>query len=222
MLGIVRKDVLYFVVSACVLMPVLLLVERLVADVLRTLFVMVNSILLYVFLIGPMMIAEQTEEKCNGYAFLGSLPVTRWEIVTGKFCLVLMSVAILVAGNLVLLASWPGPPDQVAISQSAVILNGALCLLICGVIYTGVFSLGYTRSFVVGTVSVGILSLVPPVLTHKHAWTSQTLIPRFADLLLHTNPLIFVAAGLAGYALLMLLATRLFSFEPKQKNFHWF
>lgn len=219
MLGLLKKDFFYFALSSFVLLPALLIAERVSADSLRPMLVLLNSAFFYTLVFGPVMITEMEEEKCHGYSFLGGLPIAAREIVWARFLLALMVVAANAAGNWALIASWSGRPEQVALSQSAVALNTAMCLVACGVVYAGIFALGYTRFVMVAVVVTVVLSLAPPLLTHGGQW--KAVLGWATEFLLKMNRAAFVLGGLGAYAGLMMLATAAFSFEPKKKSFHW-
>jgi hypothetical protein len=217
-LGLLKKDFFYFALSSFVLLPVLLIGERVSADTFQPLFVMLNSAFFYTLVIGPVMITEMDEEKCHGYSFLGGLPIRAREIVWARFSLALMVVAANAAGNWALIASWPARPEEAALGQSVVAFNTAMCLIVCGLAYAGIFGLGYTRFMVVVLIATVTVSLVPPLLTHGG---QGRLVLRWAtEFLLKMNRPACVLAGLGAYAGLMILATALFSFEPKKKSFH--
>ena len=219
MLGLFKKDFFYFALSSFVLLPVLLIAERVSADTFQPLFVILNSAFFYTLLFGPVMITEMDEEKCHGYSFLGALPVTAREIVWARFSLAFMVVAANAAGNWALIASWSARPEQIALSQSAVAFNTAMCLILCGLVYAGIFALGYTR-FVVSVLTVTVaISLVPPILTHSGQW--KVVLRWATEFLLKMNRPAMVLAGVGAYAGLMILATTFFSFEPKKRSFHW-
>jgi hypothetical protein len=217
-LGLLKKDFFYFALSSFVLLPVLLIGERVSADTFQPLFVMLNSAFFYTLVIGPVMITEMDEEKCHGYSFLGGLPIRAREIVWARFSLALMVVAANAAGNWALIASWPARPEEAALGQSVVAFNTAMCLIVCGLAYAGIFGLGYTRFMVVVLIATVTVSLVPPLLTHGG---QGRLVLRWAtEFLPRMNRPACVLAGLGAYAGLMILATALFSFEPKKKSFH--
>ena len=219
MLGLFKKDFFYFALSSFVLLPVLLIAERVSADTFQRLFVMLNSAFFYTLVFGPVMITEMDEEKCNGYSFLGGLPITAREVVGARFSLAFLVVAANAVGNWALIASWPARPEEVALGQSVVAFNTAMCLMVCGLVYAGIFGLGYTRFIVVLLIATVTVSLVPPLLTHGGQWK---VVLRWAmEFLLKMNRPACVLTGLGAYAGLMILATAVFSFEPKKKSFHW-
>jgi hypothetical protein len=222
MSGLLKKDFFWFAMASFVLLPLMLIFERLYTPALSPLLIGFNTGLLVTIMFGPVVITEQEEEKSSGYVLLGSLPITKREIVRAKFLLPLMPLVTWVAGNLALIRSWSGSPEAIATGQSAIVLTGAICLALCGLVYVGILGLGYTRFFVAAMFVALLLSLLPPLVLHSKLFNPRAVVQWVVGFLLHLNRPLSMLAGLVAYAGLMLLASAVIGFEPKKRFLGWY
>jgi hypothetical protein len=95
--------------------------------------------------LGAMWSHEQMENKANGYAFLRILPIDPSMIVKAKFAMVFIAVAIYVAGCCIAFAFVSINPEYLIPSSAYVIMYGAICLLVAGLLYLGIFRHGFSR-----------------------------------------------------------------------------
>ena len=95
--------------------------------------------------LGAMWSHEQMESKANGYAFLRILPIEPSMIVKAKFAMVFIAVTIYVGGCCIAFALVSTGPDYLIPSSAYVIVYGALCLVVAGFLYLGIFRHGFSR-----------------------------------------------------------------------------
>ncbi len=215
MLGILRKDYVLFALATLVVFPVVLLMESVTLTELRPALVMTNMMVVWLLALVPLMVIEVEEEHSNGYAMLGSLPVRAGEIVAAKFLLLLAAIAACTAAQFVFLAGMRAAPALLALAQSAILLTGALCLLLGGTFYSVIFSFGCARLMTVSLFVFTVSSVMAPILLSKPA--ARALLREAVGLLLGLSGLEVVLGGLILYASLFFVSAALFRFEPRKK-----
>ena len=72
-------------------------------------------------------------------------PVTEHMIVKAKFAMVFIAVTIYVGGCCIAFALVSTGPDYLIPSSAYVIVYGALCLVVAGFLYLGIFRHGFSR-----------------------------------------------------------------------------
>jgi hypothetical protein len=203
-LGIIRKDLFWFALTACGLAPVVLLVEWLTSPAPSPVHAVLNSGLMFVQVVGAIFVVEATEERSRGYEFLSALPLRKLEIVAAKFTLVFAAIAIIAAAN----SLWFTGP-----ARNGILLAALACLLLCGVIYTGVFAFGLSR-IVIGMMTIGLaVNVLLTLLFRSQRGKLLGLIEGLNPFLNAPQWAIPVLITVAAYTALLLLATK-----PKLPN----
>jgi hypothetical protein len=199
-LGIIRKDCFWFALAALGFAPAVLLVEWLAAPAPSPLHAVINGALMFAQVVGAVFVVETAEERSRGYLFLSALPLTRLEIVAARFTLVFAAVAVIAAANCLWLA---GP------LRNGFLLAALACLLLCGVVYTGIFALGLSR-FVVAAMAVVLAgNILLTLLFRSRRGALLGLVDRIGPFLDAPQWTVPVLAALAVYAALLLIASRL-------------
>ena len=221
MWGIMRKDWNYFLVATIVILPVLLTVQYIFIDGIHPVMLLVNLVAQQFLALGPILLVEHDEEKNRGYVFLAYLPLTKREIVQAKFLLAMMSVVLVTTENCLLIGLSGAEADTARIALNLFIINGIFGLVLAGIIYNGIFGIGYTRFMVaIGVVSV-FLGMVPPMLMTSKKLTPRVWIPDVVEFLKQMDAMPWIAVVLFVYVGLMLGAMRTFSFEPHPTTVPW-
>ncbi len=99
----------------------------------------------FLLISGSLSTSESYEEKNQGYQILSTLPVTNKEIVSSKFMMVFGAVTMITLFNVILLTIRMGSIEGLKMKIMIGILWGVFCLLYGGVMYIGIFKLGFTR-----------------------------------------------------------------------------
>ena len=121
------------------------------------------GLMLYMLVFGNLMNIEKYEEKHHGYRIMAQLPVSRLDLVLSKYLIALMNAVLgvlalnVVYGLFSILAAFP------AERLKFLVLSGAICLVLSGFAYLGVFAYGYRRVRS-GIMALYIISLIGPQL----------------------------------------------------------
>lgn len=222
MLGILKKEIMTYLVKVFLLLPLLLFFEYVLGKSLHPITIIVNVVMFFVFVYAPMMIIEQNEEKSNAYVFLSTLPVTKKQIVGSKFLLVLLIITTVVFLNCLNISVVSNDVENNRILQTIFIIAGAITLISIGISYNGIFKLGYTRFLVfLGVFSI-FLGLVPPILLSSGEFKAIDTFDKAFVYIKTVNWSYFISFSLLFYLTLMGTAICVFSFETKNKEVYFF
>lgn len=203
-----KKNVNFFVFYFTITAGLIVLLRLISGTKLSTAFVILSGALLFLLVFGATFTNEQYEEKNKGYMFLDTLPVTSREIAEAKFALVLLAIGFCV-GLLVLLIALSGsPPKTSGIARSYVLLTGVLCLILAGVNYIGIFTLGFTKYIVVVGVGWVGLGFLPMIIMKTYEGRMDVLRETVLDFLAGIDWLIVITLSLVVYFVLMLVAAK--------------
>lgn len=128
-------------------------------------FAILSVLLLLAFILSTVMLNERYEDKNNGYSFLRVLPVKVTEIVAVKFVFMLVVVFIGIGlfiaaqGFLVKLDTPTG-----RIQRGFAYLVGNLGLLLVGLVYIGIYALGFMKMTYVARIGSVVFLLIPQIL----------------------------------------------------------
>ncbi len=221
MLAIVKKDAPQYLISLLLVFPLILVLELLFTDPVHPLYLVLNNILIYFLVLGPVMINEQREEKCHGYQQMAILPLRRREIILAKFLPALLAVIVVVGVNILLATLLVDSSRPFLILRALLLSNGAICLAVTGVFYAGIFRLGYTRFVMTLGVLAVAAGLVPSLMMGSTRYNPRVVIPAVINALTNIHPLIIIAIGIGVYTLLLLGSISLFSYESKPQRKFW-
>ena len=124
--------------------------------------IFLGQMLIYCVLVS-ILIAEKTEEKNNGYAFMSHLPIKDRDIVASKFAVILAAVVFLCAYTSALVSFMESESYMFPFSRIFLLLCGNLGLILAGGMYILVYRWGYT-TFMKISVFVVIFFMVGPFL----------------------------------------------------------
>jgi hypothetical protein len=159
MLKDLRKSMALLIASAVVL-TVSVLVSRAMT---LQLFPIISVPLLLLLIPFTAITHERYEDRQNGYTFLRVLPLKKHEIVAVKFLLILLIDALAVSIILTLPSLISMSDGQRALSAALTLLAGNLSLIIVGLIYTGIFALGFIRFTLVAKITVMAFLVIPQI-----------------------------------------------------------
>jgi hypothetical protein len=205
---VMKKNMNFFVFYFTLIAGLIVVLKLLTGKELSTVFVIISGIVVFVFVFGATFTNEQYEEKNKGYMFLDTLPVTAREIVEAKFALVLLAVGLCV-GSLVALISIAGStPQSTAAARSYVLFTGVVCLILAGVNYIGIFTLGFTKYLLVVGVGWLFLSLVPMIILRTYQGRMDNLRETILNFFVAIDWLVVIPSALVVYFILMLVAAK--------------
>jgi hypothetical protein len=219
--GIIKKDLGVFCIAPVVFLPLLLLLEAIIGRPLHPITLIVNHLVIFVFAVAPVMIVEQNEEKCDAYCMISMLPVKKSELVGSKFVLVFFSVALLVGVQCVFLMLHGDFTATTKMIMDSFILNGMVVLVLTGLGYFGIFTLGYTRFLVILGVLSALAGLIPPALIQMKLFDPLKVADWIKITLMEINWVTVSAAVLLSYGILTILSVQVFSFDRKQKDVYF-
>jgi len=203
-----KKNMNYFNFYLVIIAMLIVILRIITGSELSPVFVIISGIFVFVLVFGSTFTNEQYEEKNKGYMFLDTLPVTAREIVEAKFVLVLLAVGLCV-GSLVILISLSGSaPEMAAVSRSYVLFTGVVCLILAGVNYIGIFTLGFTKYLLVVGVGWFTLSLFPMIIMRTYQGRMNVLRETVFDFFTWIDWLVMIPLALVVYFILMLVAAK--------------
>lgn len=183
-------------------------VRFLIGNELSVVFVLIGGMSLFVSIIGVIFIGEQYEEKHHGYALMEILPIKRIEIVAAKFLLALVMCVLLTAFLVVLFSLSEAQSHDLRLVRSYLLLMGSCALLLAGIMYIGIFAIGYTK-FLIGVLCfTTAMGLVPAILMNNQQDDVGIFIERLLDWLQNMNWSGFLAIVLVAYLGLMWIAAQ--------------
>ncbi|MBN2414184.1 ABC-2 transporter permease [candidate division KSB1 bacterium] len=213
MLGIAKKDSLFFLIALFIIYPSIILLWILFGRAFDIQFVVIAGLLLHFLIYGPMIINEQDEDKSNGYSFLATLPVQSYEIVIVKFANTFVSVLFFVMVNIIIFSIAPGSTNLPDITCNLLVTSGVLCLIFSALFYIGVFMFGYTKFFRFGVSLFGVVVLSAGVVAQFLFIRKINILSIFLERLLNfidnVDTFILSLSGIVIYAGLMLTAIKI-------------
>jgi hypothetical protein len=205
---IIKKNINFFILYFGIVAVLITILRLITGDELSPTFVIISGILVFLLVFGSTFANEQYEEKNKGYMFLDTLPVTAREITEAKFALVFLAVGLCV-GSLVILISLSGSaPETITVARSYVILTGLICLILSGVNYIGIFTLGFTKFLVVVGVGWFTLSIVPIFLLRTYQGRMDVFRESVLSFFSGIDWLVIIPLTLVVYFILMLVAAK--------------
>ena len=203
-----KKNMNFFVFYFAIFVGLIVILRYITGSELSPVFVIISGIFVFFLVFGSTFTNEQYEEKNKGYTFLDTLPVTAREIIEAKYALVLLAVGLCV-GFLVILISLSGSaPETMAIARSYVLFMGMICLILAGLNYIGIFTLGFTKYLIVVGVGWFTLSLIPTIILRTYQGRMDALKDSVFDFFTGIDWLVVIPLTLVVYFVLMLLAAK--------------
>lgn len=210
MITILRKNLQPFLLySLMLLLPAALLWAFHHEERLFGIAVFVHLSVTFVITTMTVLMNEQEEDFHKGYRFLQTLPLRRRQVTGAKFLLPLIMIAVLGLVNRGIFIFFSPGTDALALTDRITWLFAIFFLLNCGLIYVGVYLLGYMTFIktVSGMVTGGILAaFIAAKLFHFQTSQLVDLANAIQDWLLHGNHLPVLLGGLTVYLLLGILA----------------
>ena len=211
MLRLMKKNALYFVYYAAVIMPLMTVYFILVRKEFSGAMVMFQGLWLILTVEGALTVNEKTEEKAHGYDFLRILPLKDRDIVLSKFLVVILTTIFLVIFNYILYLFIPGSDHMYAIGRVIVFLSGIFALLLAAVSYIIIFRFGHS-AFVKFVWAAMIFSMAGPILFFENVIlkmrTDITVVMEKLAQLYWLFWIVIPLGGLALFYLLFRMATR--------------
>lgn len=171
-------------------------------------FVLYLNIYMLFIIIGSIWGHEQFEHKSRGYQFLRTLPIRHRDIVTSKFLLAFLAIAVYVTMHLIWFRTILERPELRRTARANLWLTTALCLALAGFYFLGFLRWGYHRfaKFALPFWLFLIIGPLPVMMLLKERFNigSREII----HALQHVNPYPVMFAGLILFVAAYLLAAR--------------
>ena len=216
MLGIVKKDSLFFLIAILLIYPSIIMLWKISGKAFDMQFAILVSFLLHFLLYGPMIINEQDEDKSNGYSFLGTLPVKLHAIVFVKFVFVFVFVLLLVLFNSIIFSFTMQSTNMLNIARTVLVTSAVLCLFVSGLFYIGVFMFGFVVFFRFGVLLFSVILLSGGVIAQlfliKKVNILSLILAGLSNFIHNVNIFVLVLLGIVIYIGLMLTAIKVKSF----------
>jgi hypothetical protein len=193
MIGIIRKDMLIYIVYIAVFTSVQLFSYRFSSFEHLSYSVTVFSFFCFLVSALPAISNEYSEKLNSGYTFMKTLPVTDADVISAKFLLLLAAVIIYTAVTWYNLRKLPATPDELELARVWLVLNSAAGITVAGLIYVLVFR--FRLSYLMMILSAGLGGVIAGYIT-----MSEMLARGRFD---HLLPLLRRAAGV-GWVLIAL------------------
>lgn len=208
MIGIMKMHLRYYLFYPPLFLAWITYYWLTTRDILHINIAIMNSIFIYFVSLVPASIVETKDETNHGYAFLETLPVTVREIVSAKFLLVFLCVAVLVLYNFVLFAFFESTPETLNACRSVVLVNASLSLVLAGIMFLVIFRFGATVFLVLAGVVLLLFNLLGLV-AFKTFNSGRDLLSGLDISVEGAGWMVIVFFGLAAYYGLMRLAVRI-------------
>ena len=215
MIAILRKDAAAGALSLFVLWPVVAISEILNAGGLDLGLVILNSVLLILLTVGSVLVNEIEEEKNGGYRTFDGLPAIGAEIVGAKFLGAFLLTLAFATSHLVLATVWCTDLARAHHIRTAIFSTGALSLVLVGVLYVGVFSLGLARAMSILGISFWLVSAVFIVMVTLLGWNVDSTVGGLVEVVGRADHLVTLAVGSLFFGLAWLTATGLFRVDSR-------
>ena len=209
---VIRNNANTFIFMLMTILLIVFILRMTTGRDLSPYFVSFGAILLYIVMLGPISIREQYEEKHKGYAVLAPLPLSTLEIVAAKYILVFCSLALTAGFTIILFLTTQANPSEMSLGISFILFNGAAALLLGGLMYIGIFGLGYTK-FMILVLSITVALGLVPFFILRFVGMDRVM-ESAIQFLERTNWLIFIPVTILLYIGLMFLAVTLRKKRP--------
>lgn len=135
MIGIIRKNAMFYVIYGLFFLIVPVLMWQSSMDRLRTPIAVINSFFMFFIVVVPALSAEVFEEKHRGYVFLMTLPLKLETVIRAKMALPVIAVSVAVVYNLVLFRFFESTPSVLADCVKIILLNASVAIVLAGLAY---------------------------------------------------------------------------------------
>jgi len=206
MTHILKRSYPTFLVYYIFVIVLLTAIRFLLGGELNVLFTLMGGFVLFMYPFGTLMMSEQYEEKHRGYAILSALPVSSLEITAAKFLLPAAANAALLISLLLLFSTFSAPAQDMLLVRSYFLLMASAALLMAGVLYIGIFGIGYTKFMVIVLSFTTALGLVPMLFLKANRGRMDVVIENLLGWIRGLNwfvlipLLLLVYLGLMGFA----------------------
>ncbi|MBN2414183.1 ABC-2 transporter permease [candidate division KSB1 bacterium] len=198
MIGIMKKNITFFIQYIGFLYPLMVLYWFLRKDSFDLPAIMISGFFFYLLISGSVNILESYEFKNNVYHFFKTLPLNAGDIVRAKFYNVLIAVFFLFTANSVIYSIIIPDKNMQVFSYIFILCCMLLTLNIIAVLYIGFFSIGFNKMGKLLWITL-ILWLVLTILS-----VEMYLIKLDANLLYafisRINRMVWVIVTFAGFA----------------------
>lgn len=209
MIHILKRNHRIFLVYFLFILILLIGVRFLLGKELNVFFTLMSGIVLFMYTIGALLMSEQYEEKHHGYAILSALPVSNLEITGAKFLLPLTSSFTLTLSLILLFSTFAAPAPDMVLVRSYFLLAASTGLLAAGLMYIGIFGIGYTKFVVVVLSLTTALGLVPMLVMRRNRGRMDEVIENLLAGIRGMDWLVLLPLLLLAYLGLMLLALQI-------------
>ena len=213
MFNIMKRSYRIFLVYFLFLIVILTAVRFLLGKELNILFTLLTGVALFMYTLGSLLSSEQVEEKNHGYAILSVFPVSSLEITAAKFLLPLVSSFTLTTSLILLFATFAAPAQDMLLVRSYFLLAAAAGLLVAGLMYIGIFSIGYTKFVVVVLTITTALGLVPMLLLKRNRDNTGEVIENLLAWIRGLDWLLLIPLLLLAYLGIMVVALQIRAFR---------
>ena len=208
MIAILRKDAAVGLVCFFVLWPLLIGAELVSVGGLDLGLVLINSCFVLVFTVGSVLINEIEEETNGEYGIFDGLPVRRIEIVGTKFGGPLMLTFAFACSHWGLATFWGTQPEQAYHVRTVILASGVLTLMVVGVLYVGVFSVGLAKTVASLGISFWTVSASFIVAVTFLGWNADSAVGGVVEFVGRTDHGVLLLVGFLFYGLAWLTAVR--------------
>jgi hypothetical protein len=135
MIGIIRKNAAFYLAYTLFFLTVSLVMWHSSMERLRTPVAVLNSFYMFFGVVVPALSAEALEEKHRGYPFLMTLPLKLETIVRAKMVLPVITVAVMVAFNIVHFQFFKSSPSVLADCVKIILFNASVVIVLSGAVF---------------------------------------------------------------------------------------
>lgn len=210
MFGIVKKDCFFYLLAIFVIMPLVLLAEGIACkNISPAILLLMNGFLIHIYLLGPVIIVEQQEDKDTGYAFLSRLPLLKTEIAAAKLFNPVCAYLVITCAHIGFLELIKLNDTEARLFSSILAYNAMLGIIIVELLYFGIFLLGLNRCVKMGATLLIFVNVVPLVLIQAKVIDVEKLGQFLKRLCLDSHWAVVLCACAVIYLLFLPVSTAL-------------
>ena len=213
MIKILIKDLkTFFLFTLLLMVPAFILWTIYKSDRTFPVAVFVQLAFSYLVTVLTVLLNEQNEDTNNGYWFYQTLPIKRRDVTIAKFLIPVLSVVLLALINRGIFSIFPVGKDILILSDSITMIFSIFFLINSGIIFIGVYLLGYTRfiQFTSGSIAVLVFgSIIVSKIFRFDQADLGAIATSIEKWLLHGDHILFFICGLMVYTGMCLIANRI-------------
>ncbi len=203
MLYLMKRNAVAFIWYTALLVVLKTLWWIFIRETLSPYMVVFQGQWMILIVLGAITVNEKSEEKSNGYAFLGTLPLIDTQIVAAKFSLAFLTVLFLVGFENLLYNFISGPAELFALGRILILVSALLGLILAALMYIFIYKYGHIRSVIL--IFVAVVMIIPSLLTEFVIMKMDIDFHAVLEDIIGVNTLLWICLTVLGLGLYLAL-----------------